>query len=247
LKHHYWRQLKQQVAIWRSGAFPGLAVIVCVIIARLTGSLQILEWMAFDQALRSRPVESVESQIVIVGINENDIRNVGKYPIPDRELANLLQRLQSYQPRVIGLDIFRDLSAEPEPSRTELAKILSNSSNLVGIEAVLSPNPALTVKPPPELPPERIGIADVLIDPDGRLRRSLLASKVDGKTRYSMPLLLAAIYLRSVGIALDQGSRASDPIQFAGVGLPRFRNDTGGYVSAKAGGNQILLNFRSHP
>jgi CHASE2 domain-containing sensor protein len=254
LNQRYWGQLRQQAKIWRSGALPGFVVITCVIIARLTGSLQVLEWMAFDQVLRSRPVESVESQIVIVGINETDIKTVGKYPIPDRELATLLQTLQSYQPRAIGLDVFRDLTTGA--SRTELAKILSNSSNLVGIEAALSPYAALTVKPPPELPPDRVGIADVVIDSDGKLRRSLLASKVDGKTKYSVSLLLAAMYLRlaqsptpkeSQAITLQHGNRASDPIQLGSVVLPRFHNNTGSYVNAKAGGNQVLLNFRNHP
>jgi len=238
-----WKQLKQQTRIWRSGALPGFAMIACVVVARLTGSLQVLEWMAFDQGLRSRPVEAMETQIVIVGINENDIKMVGKYPIPDQTLANLLQTLQSYQPRAIGLDIFRDLTTGL--SRTELTQILSNSSNLVGIEMALNPN--LTVKPPPELPFERIGVADVVIDPDGKLRRSLLASKVDGKTRYSFALLLAALYLKPQGIALQHGSRASDPIQFSALTLPRFLKNTGGYVNAASGGNQVLLNFRAAP
>jgi CHASE2 domain-containing sensor protein len=85
-----WKQLRQQVRIWRSGALPGFAVIACVVIARLLGSLQVLEWMAFDQTLRSRPPESADSRILIVGINEDDIKTVGKYPIPDIELAKLL-------------------------------------------------------------------------------------------------------------------------------------------------------------
>jgi CHASE2 domain-containing sensor protein/two-component sensor histidine kinase len=238
-------KLRQQAKIWRSAALPGLAVVACVTIARLTGSLQVLEWMAFDCLLRSRPVESADSQIVIVGINESDIKKVGKYPIPDRELAKLLQTLQSYQPRAIGLDIFRDVSAGA--SRAELANVLKNSSNLIGIEAALNPDNTQDVKPPPELPLERIGIADVTIDPDGKLRRSLLASKVDGKTRYSVPLLLAAMYLRAEGIEFQHGDRASNPIEFGSVVLPRFRSNTGGYTKAKAGGNQILLNFRASP
>ncbi|MGV0027422.1 CHASE2 domain-containing protein [Phormidesmis priestleyi] len=240
----FWRQIKQQTKIWRSGALPGLVVISCVMIARLTGSLQTLEWMALDELMRSRPVESADPQIVIVGINEDDIKAVGKYPIPDRALAKLLQTLQSYQPGAIGLDIFRDLKTGSD--RAELSKILSNSPNLIGIESALSSQSSLTVKPPPELPIERVGIADVIVDPDGKLRRSLLASKVDDKTRYSVPLLLAALYLKSKGIALQHGSRASDPIQFSEISLPRFRKNTGGYVNAKAGGNQVLLNFRSH-
>ena len=236
-----WEQLKQQGRIWRSGALPGFAVITCVIVARLTGSLQVVEWMAFDQTLRSRPVESADSRIVIVGISEDDIKTVGKYPIPDSTLAKLLQRLQRDQPRAIGIDIFRDLTTGS--SRVELAQVLSNSSNIVGIEMALSPN--LTVKPPPELSLERVGLADAVMDSDGKLRRSLLASKVDGKTRYSFALLLAAMYLQSQNIALQHGSRASDPIRFGTVALPRFVKNTGGYVNAKAGGNQMLLNFRT--
>lgn len=245
MNHQYWRHLRQQAKIWRSGALPGFAVIVCITIVRLTGSLQVLEWMAFDGVLRSRPIEAAESKILIVGINESDVKKVGQYPIPDQALATLLRTLQQSQPRVIGLDVFRDLKTGS--SRAELTQVLQDSSNLVGIEAAVSLNPALTVKPPPELPPERIGLADVVVDPDGKLRRSLLASKVNGKTKYSVPLLLAAMYLGAEGISLNQGNRASDPIQFGSVGLSRFRNDTGGYVNAKAGGNQVLLNFRSHP
>ncbi|MBW4623889.1 MAG: CHASE2 domain-containing protein [Cyanosarcina radialis HA8281-LM2] len=236
-------KLRQQAKIWRAGALPGLAAIACVTLARLTGSLQVLEWMAFDRLLQLRPVESADDRILIVGINERDIKQVGEHPIPDRELAELLQTLQSAKPRAIGLDLFRDTSAGS--GRAELSQVLKHSSNLIGIEAALNPNNELDVRPPPELPPERVGLADVTIDPDGKLRRSLLASKVDGKTRYSVSLLLAAMYLKVEGIELQHGSRASHPIQFNSVLLPRFRSDTGGYVNAKAGGNQILLNFRA--
>jgi CHASE2 domain-containing sensor protein/two-component sensor histidine kinase len=237
------KKLRQQAKIWRAGALPGLVVVVGVAIARLTGSLQTLEWMAFDRLLQLRPIESADDRIVIVGINERDIKQVGKYPIPDRELAKLLQTLQSYQPRAIGLDLFRDASAGTE--RAELSQVLKHSSNIVGIESALNPNPELDVRPPPELPLERVGMADVILDPDGKLRRSLLASKVDNQTRYSLSLLLAAMYLKAEGIEFNRGSRASQPIQFGSVVLPRFRSDTGGYVNAKAGGNQILLNFRA--
>jgi CHASE2 domain-containing sensor protein/two-component sensor histidine kinase len=236
-----WEQLKQQGRIWRSGALPGFAVIVCVIVARLMGSLQALEWMAFDQTLRSRPVESADSRILIVGIDEDDIKTVGKYPIPDAELAKLLQRLQRDQPRAIGIDIFRDLTTGA--SRSELAKALNERSNVVGIEMALSPT--LTVKPPPELPLERVGLSDVVIDSDGKLRRSLLASKVDGRTRYSFALLLAVMYLQRQGVSFQPGSRASAPIRLGELTLPRFLKNTGGYVNAKAGGNQVLLNFRA--
>lgn len=214
-------------------------MIACVVVARLTGSLQVLEWIAFDQVMRSRPVESADDRILIVGINEKDIKTVGSYPIPDADLAKLLQRLQRDLPKAIGVDIFRDLTTGS--NRAELAKVFSNSSNIVGIEMALSPN--LKVKPPPELPPEQVGLADVVIDSDGKLRRSLLASRVEGKTSYSFALLLAEMYLKPQ--EMQHGNRASDPIQFGTVVLPRLSKNTGSYVNAKTGGNQVLLNFRA--
>ncbi|WP_432808927.1 CHASE2 domain-containing protein [Pantanalinema sp. GBBB05] len=245
LNHRLWTRFRQQTRVWRTGVLPGVVVISCITIARLTGSLQVLEWMAFDYFLRSRPIEPADPKVVIVGINETDIKAVGKYPIPDRELATLLRTLQQYQPRAIGLDVFRDLTADPH--RAELAEVFRTSRNLIGIETALGNQSNLTVKPPPELPPERIGMVDVIIDPDGKLRRSLLASKVDsGDTKYALPLRLAALYLGSEGIPFQHGERASDPIRLGQVAIPRFRPTTGSYVGAQAGGNQVLLNFHSH-
>ncbi|HEY9616291.1 MAG TPA: CHASE2 domain-containing protein, partial [Microcoleaceae cyanobacterium] len=116
LNYRLWTQLRQQTRVWRTGVLPGVVVMSCITIARLTGSLQVLEWMAFDYFLRSRPTEPAESKVVIVGINEADIKAVGKYPIPDRELATLLRTLENYQPRAIGLDLFRDLTTDPHRS-----------------------------------------------------------------------------------------------------------------------------------
>lgn len=244
LNAEFLMKVKQQAKVWGVGAFPGLAVVGCVIIARLTGSFQVLEWIAFDNFLQLRPAEVEDTQVVIVGIDENDIKAVGDYPIPDRELAKMLRILQSYKPRAIGLDMFRDLTTDQ--GHAELALIFKDTPNLVGIEMALA-EATVNVKPPPELPPERVGFADAIIDPDGKLRRSPLASKVGSEAiRYSLPLLLAEIYLRSEGIALAHGNRASDPIRFGSTVLTRFRSNSGAYVGARAGGNQVLLNFRSN-
>ncbi|XGV96991.1 MAG: CHASE2 domain-containing protein [Leptolyngbya sp. BL-A-14] len=246
VKAEFWAQIEQQAKVWRVGVLPGLVVIGFVVIARLTGTLQNLEWSAFDRFLRSRPLEAPDTRVIIVGINEEDIRLVKQYPIPDRELAALLKTLQRYRPTAIGLDLFRDLTTDPQ--REELAQVLRTSPNLIGIEADLGSVATLKVKPPPELPPEQVGLANISFDSDGKLRRCLLASKVDsGAVKHSLSLLLAARYLKTQGIEFRPGKRASEPIYFGSVELPRFRANTGGYVRADAGGNQILLNFRSHP
>jgi|SRR5579883_154077 len=242
----FWAQVRQQTRVWRAGVLPGLAVISFVTIARLTGSLQVLEWGAFDSFLRSRPMESPDPRIVIVGIDETDIRAIGKYPIPDPALARLLETLESYHPAAIGFDLFRD--GTTDPNRAELARVFQANANLVGIEAEAGSAVALRVKPPPELPPDRVGLADIILDSDGKLRRCLLATESDaGNIKYSLSLRLAERYLRARGFAFQQGDRASAPIRFGSFELPRFRENTGGYVRAASGGNQILINFRSNP
>ncbi|HCF28174.1 MAG TPA: histidine kinase, partial [Cyanobacteria bacterium UBA11049] len=79
--------------------------------------------------------EKIDERVVVVGINEDDIRSVGSFPIPDREIAALIQKLQIYKPRVIGIDIFRDLPVEP--GHSELVKTFKSFNNIIGLEKVL--------------------------------------------------------------------------------------------------------------
>lgn len=216
-----------------------MAVIGLVIIARLTGLLQSLEWSVLDHFLRLRPWEPVDERIVIVGINEADIQSVGAYPIPDREIAVLLRKLQEYQPTVIGLDLFRDVPVEP--GHTELVAAFKNIKNLIAVEKAL---PA-QIAPPPALPPSQVGFSDAITDADGRFRRVLLGTPTPKGYKFALPLRLAETYLSTKGITLENGIRDRNAMRFGKTELPRFLPNSGGYVRTDAGGVQVLLNFRS--
>jgi CHASE2 domain-containing sensor protein len=234
-----WKKIKEEIAVWRVGAFTGIVVIGLVMIVRITGSLQYLEWLALDSFLRLRPSEPIDERILIVGINEEDIRRIKSYPITDSELAALLVKLQTYKPRVIGLDIYRDLPVNP--GYNELVAAFKNMKNLIGIEKVLPD----TVAPPPDLSPEQVGFADQVTDIDGKIRRSLLATPTPQGYKFSLSLSLAEAYLAHEGITMGNGKRDPETIRFAETELPRFLPNAGGYVGADAGGVQVLLNFRS--
>lgn len=92
------RKIKQEIIILRQVAIPGMTVLFIIIIARLSGLLQGLELILFDTFLRLRPAEITDPKIVIIGINENDIRSLGTYPVPDAEIASLIQKIQIYKP-----------------------------------------------------------------------------------------------------------------------------------------------------
>ncbi|XWK88922.1 MAG: CHASE2 domain-containing protein [Phormidium sp.] len=231
--------IQEQLRIWRTGTIPGIIVIVIVIIARSLGYLQSLELAVFDRFLRLRPPESIDRRITIIGIDEEDIRTVRTYPIPDREIAQLINKLQQYKPKVIGLDIIRDLPVEP--GHSSLVTTFNNTKNLIGIEKVLPAEYA----PPPTLPTKQVGFVDAILDYDGNLRRSLLATPTPKGYKFSLSLKLAETYLASQGIKLENGIKDSETMRFGSTELPRFLSKTGGYVKVDSGGIQILLNFRS--
>lgn len=239
-----WKIMRREIAIWRVAALPGLIVVVLVVLARLTGSLQQAEWLALDTLLRLRPAETTDKRILIVGIDEADLHQIQTYPVPGRQLAALIQTLQQHQPAVIGLDIFRDLPVEP--GHADLVKVFQSSRNLIGIEKVI-PDPS-TVNPPPSLPPDQIGFADAIVDSDGFLRRSLLGTSIlSGDYKLSLSLKLAERYLATHNLELENGIRDPVAFRFGTTELTRFLPNDGGYINADAGGNQVLIHFRSGP
>ena len=244
MKRDRWQAVKASVTTWGRGALPGLMVIVAVMIARLTGALQFLELVTFDRFLRLRPPEPMDERIVLVSITEGDIQRARTYPIPDREIAGLLKRLQVYQPTVIGLDIVRDIPVEP--GNAELTSVFRSSKNTIGVEIALPDRSGFTVAPGPALPSEQVGFADAVLDADGYQRRSLLgAHNPQQEYRFSLAIRLAERYLAARGIELGNGIRDPDAKRFGSIELTRVQSNSGGYVGADAGGNQILLNVRS--
>ncbi|MBE9167849.1 CHASE2 domain-containing protein [Pleurocapsales cyanobacterium LEGE 06147] len=239
------RKIKNEIVIWRQAALPGIIVLAIVIILRLTGSLQFLEWMALDTFLRFRPPEPIDDKIVVIGINEEDIRSVGRYPIPDREIAALIETVEKYKPRAIGLDIVKDIPIEP--GNAELVKIFQQNKNLIGIEKVLSSDRD-RIPPSPQLPPQQVGFSDLIADRDGKYRRYLLWTtnpQNPKQDKFSLSLRLAAAYLFAEGINLETGIRDLDTIRFGTVEIPRFLPNSGGYVGENDSGLKILMNFRS--
>ena len=83
----------------RSGrlGLAALGVGGCVIILRLTGFLQILEWAALDHFIRLRALEPVDNRIILVTLDEIDLRRVGQWPISDQVMADLLKQIQKCQ------------------------------------------------------------------------------------------------------------------------------------------------------
>jgi len=238
-----WRQRSRAHAL---PELTGLKVVTIASIAvtglllgvRQMGWLQPLELAAFDQMVRLRPQEEPDPRLLIVEITEEDIQVYNRFPLSDAIVARLLAKLQSMQPRAIGLDLYRDIPYEPghEELKAQLAK-----DNAIAITK-LPDGENIGVPPPPTVPKERIGFNDLAIDPDGIVRRDLMYGSTADGLILSFSLRLALTFFKAEGIKIS--STAVGHLQLGEAVFTRLLSDSGGYQNIDAQGYQILLNYR---
>jgi CHASE2 domain-containing sensor protein len=90
-------------------------------------------------------------------------------------MLRLLKKIEEHQPRVIGLDIYRDRPVGE--GHTDLVNYLQKSDRVIPICIVPSTKIPEGVAPPPGISEQQLGFGDVVRDPDSIVRRHLLAMK----------------------------------------------------------------------
>ncbi|MEL6939115.1 MAG: adenylate/guanylate cyclase domain-containing protein [Cyanobacteria bacterium J06598_1] len=221
-------------------AAPSVATLV--ILLRLIGLFQSWEWAAFDQYMRLRPAEPPDDRVVIVGLDEHDVHEIGQANLSDQVYVDLLEKLRLQSPRAIGLDIYRDLPVEP--GHDALNEIFNTTPYLVGIQKVVGKPGVDTVSPPPALAKKgQVGANDLIVDGDNTVRRGLLSVQAaNGDTVYGLGLYLALLYLAEENIGPETvegetwrlGARVFSPLSAY----------DGGYIRTDASGYQQLINYR---
>jgi CHASE2 domain-containing sensor protein/CheY-like chemotaxis protein len=239
-----WTTLKQR--IWqRLGILITASSVAGVLVAlRLAGTLQLLELIALDQFFRLRPLEPADPRIVIVTIDESDIKKLGQWPMSDAVMARLLLRLKQQNPRAIGIDLYRNLPVEP--GHQELVKVFASTPNLIGIKKVVKKADSDAVEAPPKLRQlGQVGASDLVLDADGKLRRSLLYLRTqDNQLILSLGAKLAFAYLATEGITPQELDRSKSQFRLGRAVFTPLQANDGGYIRADVGGYQILSNFR---
>lgn len=236
-------------------------VAVSIISLRYLGVFQTQELQAFDQIIRLRPQEEQDSRLLVVEVSEKDIQNLselrrGPKSISDHKLAQLLEKLQKYQPRVIGIDIYRDIPDFPEKLKQSELTAQLNQENVIAVcKGKDSEHDPHGIKPPVGVPVERQGFTDAVRDPDGIIRRQILMVKQESAsactTPFSLNLQLAARYLFSEDIQYELINNAV--IFHSRSGNKKFQRLeaglSGGYQKGVGGvdlgGIQILTNYRN--
>ncbi|MEM8602945.1 MAG: CHASE2 domain-containing protein, partial [Cyanobacteria bacterium P01_H01_bin.121] len=246
------KQTPHQSLRWYEALLGSIGLTIIILIIRLMGGLQGWELKAFDTLMRWRPPELPDSRLILVTITEADIQNQGPErggkSLSDTALSQLLTTLNQAEPRVIGLDIYRDFPAHD--AVPQLQEQLQTTDNL--IVACQTSDSTLSVPgiaPPPEVPASQIGFADFAEDPDGVLRRQILSLSPEPtspcSSRYSLNLHLALQYLEAEQIQPEFTPKGN--LKLGDVVFQPLEFRSGGYQNLHPGGHQILLNYRALP
>ncbi|NER81764.1 MAG: CHASE2 domain-containing protein [Leptolyngbya sp. SIO1D8] len=224
---------------------PGFFVIFIVLFARLLGLLEPLELFHFDLILKLRRSESQDDRIFLIEIDEKDFLGMGNPSrIPPQELVKLMNRVQEYNPTVVGFNVLTDLIDDTDSSSIQLNSLLETQKNVIIAEKFLPP----FIYPLPGIESERVGFVDVLPDQDLHIRRSILGSEDFQKKsgfKFSFSLLMAKLYLEEKGYILNNGISDEFAMRFGKIEIPRVYPNTGGYIRVDNGGIQTLVNYRS--
>ena len=217
-----------------------ILIVTLVILVQVFGAFQLLELRFLDKLFEFRNAESLDPKIVVITFDDDDIAKIGKWPFSDAVVANLITTVKLGNPRVMGLDVYRNLPIEP--GFEELKRVFNSSPNLIVAEKFVNPS----VPPPPYIDYEKqVGFVDTVVDLDGTVRRGLLSiEKPNGELLYSFSIKIALKYLGSNNIFPQLPSGNDLTVTLGKSTFSPLDSYQAGYASTDNGGYQILLNYR---
>ncbi|MEM8544782.1 MAG: EAL domain-containing protein [Cyanobacteria bacterium P01_H01_bin.119] len=233
------RKLPYSLKIWsRTLLLTSAIAMAALTVVKHMGLLEPLELASYDAFSRRQAGLPDDSRLLIVGVTEEDLQQYG-WPLPDDVLAQAIETLQSHNPRVLGLDLYRSaLTIDSQRLSDQL-----QADNLIAVMNVGNNPPEGEVPPPPIVPWERVGFNDVVIDGDGTLRRGLLfVGSQDERSFYAFSLRLALRYLAADSLSVQATQRA---LVIGDAEIPAIPNNFGAYQTIDDRGYQILLRYRS--
>jgi CHASE2 domain-containing sensor protein len=155
------------------------------------------ELFLLDLVFKARPTEPSDPRIVIVAVDEPDIQKLKQWPRSDDILARVLTNLQTQNPRVITLDVYREDNLYRadiykdflvSPGSLSLSHIFQSSLQLIRIEHI----GRNTVAPPSGLAERnRVSFSNLSLDSDGKARCAILAVNPEEPVKIGLATLIA--------------------------------------------------------
>ena len=233
---------------WLRLAIYILIVATTIYLPRNLGWSQPLEMLFYDYLIRLRPPEPVDERIVIVGLTEQDIENLAELPVADGILAQLIDNIRQHNPRVIGLDLHRNVNTGS--GSNQLKSIIQTTPNLVGVEKTSQGNFDFPAIPPnPDIAQNGMSSAsDLIVDSGDVVRRGYLyVNKSDREVEQlpSFSLKIALEYLAGEGISPASSGGEEHYLKLSNAVFTRLESNQEFYRQPDIDNYQIIINFRS--
>ena len=261
-----WRSFYSRLKGIKWGQLGVISVVTTATIwgMRSQGYLEWSELAAYDLAMNTRVIpEDLDPRILIVKVTEDDFQKYGKNePLRDYTIVDMLRKLQRYQPKVIGLDIYRDQefksfsSENKDTGHKDLVQLLQQEQNQIISPCLMQVSENIKdypgVSAPTGIKPEQLGFTNFVSDRrDSTIRRQLLGMApteyLKCNTDHAFSFRLALRYLDvKEAQENDQGN-----IKIGSQELEVLKGSVGAYRSGDAQENllgyQIMLNYRNNP
>jgi adenylate cyclase len=161
--------------------------------------------VAYDLRVAAQHEEPPSNLILNVDFDESSVRRYNAFPIPRLLLADVIAKIASGKPSVIGVDVILDIARANADDDLHLAKVIDDAGNVIlvseyGFDDHLRNNPLDMF----QKAAAGVAFGDLPIDEDGSVRRMFLRVTTDTYKALSLPVALA-------DLASDQHLRPGGP------------------------------------
>ncbi|MGB3299248.1 MAG: CHASE2 domain-containing protein [Phormidesmis sp.] len=231
---------------------------------RQTGAFVGSELMAHDWLVSTQPDKGPDPRLLLVEITDADLRSLNVRTPSDGMVAIAINNLQKAHPASIGVDLLRDV---PEGAGNDQLLQSLKDPNVVVITQLGSPTGDDAVMPPPGMSFEQISFSDIVLDPDIRVRRSLM---LDFLSKEMLTGKVGANLGGNIGNSLDNdptkqpifslgtelairyleqykniGPAQTDILQLDKTVFAPLKPSFGAYQNANTAGYQMFIRYRS--
>ncbi len=194
---------------------------------------EIYELQTLDLRFKLRPPLEVSLDIVIIEINEDTIKEFGRWPFSREYHAYLIDALRQLGARAIVFDI---LFGEPTPQDEELIAATGGAKGLVYYPIAFKDegkgNKFLLKSSEIEVPligglagpAKGVGFINAVADMDGKIRRVPLTIDCKGEKYYHLTYLVAKDYLGARAVNIPLGDDGMALINYPGKWAKTFKH-----------------------
>jgi adenylate cyclase len=185
------RALTRSSLRWAITIALSLVIAAIVFTIERRGVLGSLELSAYDLLVAKDHPEPPSDLVLNVDFDEFSVRHLNAFPIRRLLLADVIGKIASGKPSVIGLDVILDLP-RLEADDLHLAKVIDEAGNVILVsEYGFGSHPLNVPLPLFEKAAAGVAFGDLPIDEDGAVRRMFLRVTTSNYKALSLPVALA--------------------------------------------------------